>query len=118
MMKDISYLKLFLIGALFPSFYYLAWFVFRGLGWHWYASLNIPGFLMLLGSLPWSFPVIYGQIELNNLVGHLMRGIIQVFSVIFGFAINFLIVSKLTIWITRKLRLINESKHGQYGNRA
>ena len=84
-----------------PSIVYLLTYSFKWFGWSWHTSYNIPGFFVLFASQPWSIPFITNTIELNQMLGHTIREAVQVFSVIIGFAINFVIVIAVFKYLKR-----------------
>ncbi len=89
----------FSIGVLVVLTYYALWYSFRAANLHWDTSWNIPGFILLVGSMPWSLPATNNILELTNIVGRYGRDAIIILSVSLGFAINFTVA----IFVFRKL---------------
>lgn len=94
--------KAFVVGAAFPLVYFLWWHATRAFGMEWHNSWNIPGFLFLAGSHPWSWPALEYQIALNQFLGQSLRKAVQEFSVIGGFGLNV----ALACWVLVRVRRI------------
>ncbi len=98
--------KIFSIGMLVVLSYYLLWYVFRAAGLDWPTALNIPGFALLLGSMPWSWPATSNILMLTNLLGQYGRDAVIIFSVSIGFSLNLSVlvffISKLSQAVRRK----------------
>ena len=78
----------FIICAFVCASYYGAWFLWKAMGWHWHASANIPGFIMLLISWPWSSAVFGFQQELQEYIGEAPRHLVTSAFMALGFAFN------------------------------
>jgi hypothetical protein len=96
-MKFISkrQILIFLAALAIPVGYYLAWYIFKWLGIVWHTKYNLPGFLILGGSLPWSWLSLNYMTKLGTILGHKSRNIISIISVCLGFAINVTIAISL-----------------------
>jgi hypothetical protein len=92
-------LKAFLVGAALPLIYLLAWYGCRSAGVSWPNSWNIPGFLFLVGSYPWSWPAMEYQMELNQFVGHGPRKALQSAAMIIGFGLNVALAYGVFGWL-------------------
>jgi hypothetical protein len=92
-MKFISkkQITIFLAGLFISGSYYLGWYLFKWAGILWHTKYNIPGFFILCGSLPWSWPFIYPKFDL----GHNVPDILTTIIVCFGFSLNLTILISL-----------------------
>jgi hypothetical protein len=98
--------KAFQLGLLICLVYYFAWYLFRILGWHWYTSLNIPGFFLLMCSFPWSYVVLENLILVKDVFCQVGRDLLIVLFVSVGFAINTTIMA----WCIRAIRFWFKTK--------
>jgi hypothetical protein len=86
---------IFLAALVIPVGYFLAWHTFKWRGITWHTKYNVPGFLLVGGSLPWSWPFLNYTRELGSILGHTARNALTTISVCFGFAINMTITISL-----------------------
>ncbi|QFT12179.1 hypothetical protein FIV04_19800 (plasmid) [Vibrio sp. THAF190c] len=101
-------LRVFLVSLLIAIGYQAFWYLCRTLGFEWHTVWNLPGFLFVAGSMPWSLPAVNNIIELNHWVGHTARHILVLALVCIGFAINitglFFCVTKIRNLVSSKFR--------------
>jgi hypothetical protein len=83
-----------LIGALTYSFYLGLWYFWRS------EVSNIPGFLFLFGSFPWSLPWLEIESHLLNFISWPVRNFINSIAVASGFGINCALIRAIagTLW--------------------
>jgi hypothetical protein len=101
-------LRVFLVSLLIAIGYQAFWYLWRALGFEWHTVWNLPGFLFVAGSMPWSLLAVNNIIELNHWVGHTARHILVLALVCIGFAINmtglFFCVTKIRKLVSSKYR--------------
>ena len=84
----------FLVGAFSYVAYIGAWYMWRG------SVSNVPGFLFLLGSLPWSMPWLDLQWKIISSIPWPIRNSITTLVVALGFGFNLALVI-VAVWFLR-----------------
>lgn len=102
----ISNKAIFIIAFALPTIYHAAWYFIKFMGWHWHNSWNIPGFLFLAGSAPWSEPFMTYKalIAFRGFLGENLRNLLNVFVISIGFAGNVTLFKLITVWLITKVR--------------
>lgn len=67
----------------------------------WPNSWNIPGFIFLAGSYPWSLPAMEYQKELDKVIAHGPREALQSAAMIVSFGVNVALVYLAFVWFRR-----------------
>ena len=98
---------IFLSALIIPSGYLLARYVFDWCGIPWKTKYNLPGFLILEASLPWSLPILNYHMQLLSLLGSTAYNFLFVIFVCVGFALNTTIVIVL---IGKLIRITSGSR--------
>lgn len=93
MEKYVEVRKVFSIGLLIALSYYFLWYAFRALAIEWHTVLNVPGFMLLAGSMPWSYPFASNLLDLSIWLGYFGRDVLVVLTVSLGFATNLTLLS-------------------------
>ncbi len=83
---------IFLLSLIIPAGYFISWYVFKWFHLGWHTRYNVPGFLLVGGSWPWSWPSLYYMEKLGSVLGHKGRDILNVIVVCLGFAFNMTLV--------------------------
>jgi hypothetical protein len=86
---------IFLSALIIPTGYLFARYVFDWCGIPWKTKYNLPGFLILQASVPWSLPILNYHIQLVSLLGSTACNFLFVISMCVGFAVNTTIVITL-----------------------
>lgn len=90
--------RIFLIGILIPGSYYFIWFLCKFLGINWPHDANLPGFIFLTVSLPWSIPILINEAP-SILSDQMLRQISYVICISVGFGINLVLFYKFMVCI-------------------
>lgn len=86
--------KTFVLALAFPIVYQLLWFGFKYVGMQWPTLWNVPGFLFIVASKPWSLPFTLSDMPMQ----------LSSFAICVGFAINTTILVVVCKWLLRQSR--------------
>ena len=72
------------------------WRVFESASW------NIPAFLMLAGSMPWTIPWLHQSTEIGQALTWQLRNVLEVILFPAAFSLNCAIVITALVWFIRR----------------
>jgi hypothetical protein len=92
--NNVWLVRFFLTSASLAALYFVTWHF-----WRW---SNLPGFLLLFSSLPWSLPAV--DFDLWSHIAWPVRNFVSTVVVTFGFAINSALLLSIIAFIRHKRR--------------